>query len=333
MTQQHLDLGSDFDFSPGSESAREGNAAKARWDLLGPVRELFDAPVPRAIDYTPVKAVNYLRAGVGLEERVTGGPYIVLDPVWIVNRLQFGAVSLFSWTTKMSAPSFSLPAGPIAQGGSCAAAEIRSPDSKKNSVHICDRCYAGKGSYLMYTRVALGQTIRLAWVNAMLRIGISRLASAFIEAIESLQDDSTITALATKNISVRHVRIHDSGDFHRPDYYLAWREAAYALPGISFWAPTRQWVFEKWRRLFQNYPPPSNMTLRPSALLFGEAAPRIDGLAAGSTSATIQAPWDKIQGVRTWSCPAYQSDGRSCASAGCRTCWEKSDVPVSYHPH
>ncbi|MBK6407894.1 MAG: hypothetical protein IPF66_24500 [Holophagales bacterium] len=40
----------------------------------------------------------------------------------------------------------------------------------------------------------------------------------------------------------RHFRLHDSGDFFSPPYVDAWYDIAFALPEVSFWAPTRSWA-------------------------------------------------------------------------------------------
>jgi len=207
-------------------------------------------------------------------------------------------------------------------------------------------CYAGKNNYLMYKQVSIGQMVRLTWINRELREGgrggHSKLASKLIEVIASLQDDAMAVLLMKKLVSNVFFRIHDSGDFHKPDYYLAWRDVAYALPDVTFWAPTRQWVFEKWREIFRNTPPPENLALRPSALFFGARPPVVDGMgSAGSTAASeVHGQWGDVGGAEVWNCPAYMADEHSCGSAinpdgeqGCRTCWKHKETAVNYKAH
>jgi len=66
-----------------------------------------------------------------------------------------------------------------------------------------------------------------------------------------------------------------------------------------------------------------NVTVRPSALDFGDAAPMIAGLHAGSTAAMAD-------GSRASQCPAPQQGG-NCGD--CRTCWDLKETAVSYSKH
>ena len=54
-------------------------------------------------------------------------------------------VKMFTQTSKMSAPSFSLPAGNIDAGGTCVSAAVRSRDPCQRN--ICDMCYALGSNY------------------------------------------------------------------------------------------------------------------------------------------------------------------------------------------
>lgn len=207
---------------------------------------------------------------------------------------------------------------------------------------VIKNCYTGKNNYLMYKQVSVGQVVRRLWVDRQLKLGYTALAQKFIEVIASLQDPSMEQLEIRKLVSNQYFRIHDSGDFHKPEYYLAWREVCFALPQISFWAPTRQWVFQSWRDLFRNYPPPDNLALRPSGLFFGARAPAVEGMGSAGTTASsdVHGEWQDVGGVKTWNCPAYAADKHSCASAinpdgvqGCRSCWNRKDTPISYKAH
>jgi hypothetical protein len=298
-----------------------------------------------------------------VEEKIEGGPYIRLDPPWPMKMSKsksypngikaITGISFFTWTSKMSAPSFSLPGGPTGKvGGTCPAAvqEAVEKSGQYKAVHepipagatyVCNVCYTGKNNYLMYKMVSVAQTIRRLWVDRWLRQGWTSLAQRLTEAIGSLQDPGVEQVLKRKAVSNQYFRIHDAGDFYTPDYYIAWRETAYNLPDVKFWAPTRQWVFEKWRKLFANYPPPENMSLRPSSLFFGARPPVIEGMNAGTTAAEgTRDQWYDFNGMEVWNCPAYAADEHSCATAinpdggtECRTCWSRKEIPVNYKAH
>lgn len=69
-------------------------------------------------------------------------------------------INLFSNTSKMSAPSFSLPAGVPAGGGSCV---VSSTPAESGKTSICDVCYAKGGAY-MYTPSTLSSALRMVFV-------------------------------------------------------------------------------------------------------------------------------------------------------------------------
>lgn len=73
--------------------------------------------------------------------------------------------SLFTETRKMGCPSFSLPAGPTYEFGTCPAANQGKAGGmrKKGKTYICDGCYSLEGNYI-FPNVALAQAGRLAWV-------------------------------------------------------------------------------------------------------------------------------------------------------------------------
>jgi hypothetical protein len=79
---------------------------------------------------------------------------------------------LFSATSKMNCPSFSLPAGPPEEGGTCVAA--RRPKGggaglrEEGRIYTCDQCYAFGANYA-YSEVAFSQAVRAYWVEDLLR--------------------------------------------------------------------------------------------------------------------------------------------------------------------
>lgn len=287
------------------------------------------------------------------------GPNVVLAEPFVYTSPKTGEVTtvrrvtLFTNTSKMACPSFSLPAGPPASRGTCPASKqavterlrgtpsverqfLEAPPHEHRTkrkttieppLYICDNCYAGKGRYVSSPLNAIRQTFRLAWTRAALDadVFVSEMTKA-ITAMRALPAE----AQAKETINTRFFRIHDSGDFFSVPYYRAWVAVCQALPGITFWAPTHQWVFPAYRDAFAGTPPPPNLTLRPSALFFGAPAPRIAGLAAGSTAA--KGSWPKP----VWNRPAYDADkssNKNCESVRCRTCWDRPRAAVSYREH
>jgi hypothetical protein len=78
--------------------------------------------------------------------------------------------SLLSATSKMSCPSFSLPAGPTSEAGSCAAANLATRGKglrTEGKSYICDMCYSLEGRYPAF-EVAFSQAARFHWVLSSL---------------------------------------------------------------------------------------------------------------------------------------------------------------------
>jgi hypothetical protein len=122
-------------------------------------------------------------------------------------------------------------------------------------------------------------------------------------------------------------RGHDSGDFFNIAYVEAWTSVCRELPNVWFWFPTREYQvksdfamlnprMDSLRKL-ASLP---NVTVRPSALEIGEAAPNVTGLHAGSA----------VGNAAAYQCPAYSQNGE-CGD--CRHCWTERDTPVSYPLH
>lgn len=109
------------------------------------------------------------------------------QPVYTIN-LEGGTspkmrgFSLFSDAAKMGAPSFSLPAGPLREGGTCAAAGMHASElvrpargsdprgSRKDAfgnMFVCDACYATSGNY-WYPTTSMAQASRLHWCISLL---------------------------------------------------------------------------------------------------------------------------------------------------------------------
>jgi hypothetical protein len=213
---------------------------------------------------------------------------------------------LLTEARKMPCNSWSLPAGE-----SC-------PWSLYGEGSICGSCYADKGSYTQYPNVKRAQRARFAWVRESLRTeaGTDLFVQTMVSAIR-----------ATHN---PYFRVHDSGDLFSPAYTWAWLRIVQALPGVKFWIPTRSWRAMRmaklslatrlaWEVALLALAAEPNVTVRPSALFFNAPAPRIQGLAAGSTATDSG-----------YSCPAPEQ-GNACGD--CRACWDAPETLISYHRH
>ena len=263
------------------------------------------------------------------------------------------APSLFTKTSKMSAASWSIPAGPPSVGGACASAELfksagaynvalRQGEVEQRPVSkpdwICQYCYAGKSNY-MHRTSQYSQTARWIWISGMVQhLGLEGAVEKMTEALKFHQGNVKNRQRAGENPNF--FRIHDSGDFTlSPNTYLLWSMVAREMPDVNFWAPTRMWTFPKFNEMVRSNPAPDNMSIRPSALHFEDAAPGIDGFDEGSSAHHMETDPVK-EGIAQWICPAYQHDGHTCAGAGgpkgekdCRVCWVHTDMSVSYRSH
>ncbi len=192
------------------------------------------------------------------------------------------SIQLFTDTSKMGAPSFSLPVGPPSFGGSCPGslgAMTTAPATKQtipgrsghvsqrqfalhvingtnprlpnvpanvdHSYAVCQNCYVSKGNHAMYWGNNLRIVTRYAWTRAAVTQGL--FASSIIEAMKHVQFPAEPPALA--HLGQRYFRIHDAGDFYDQHYLAAWHAIAKAYDGNTpgqprtvFWAPTRIWA-------------------------------------------------------------------------------------------
>ena len=205
-------------------------------------------------------------------------------------------------TSAMPGSSFSLPARTTCPGA------VLTPAS------VCASCYADGRKRYRWRGVREAQARRLAWT------------------LETL-DHGTFVPVLVGQILVhgdRYFRLHDSGDFFRPDYVDAWTEIARRLPLVRFWAPTRSWARGGLPRrngdlllaALHRLASLPNVAVRPSALLVNEAPPVLPGFAAGSTVSTNPAAVTCPKAFRT---PAACGD--------CRLCWDAPHLPVVYLRH
>lgn len=203
----------------------------------------------------------------------------------------------------MDAWSFSLPAG------------FTCPLARYGERDICGSCYA-KINRFMYRGVQGAQWVRYRWAEDA--VGTGDFVPAMISALEQYVDNG-------------YFRGHDSGDFFSPRYVDAWYDVCCTMSHIKFWFPTRNWHKEQkvWRAPLRRLAKLSNVVVRPSALSWNDRAPEVSWLSAGSTAATVEG-YGADLGCKE--CPKSLGAG-SCEKAGCRSCWEDSDLPISYLVH
>jgi hypothetical protein len=79
-------------------------------------------------------------------------------------------VPVLSKTSKMSAPSFSLPAGSLKAAGTCVMAGVEVQAQHPKELMICNSCYATKANY-GYAESMSSTHVRLAWVEQVLAEG------------------------------------------------------------------------------------------------------------------------------------------------------------------
>lgn len=266
-----------------------------------------------------------------------------------------GGFKVLSWTTKMDAPSFSLPAGGPEVDGSCpgaVAGQTTSRDNKNfvslaNLIRkhvpkyeaepgsakwfadaICQSCYAERGNY-SYSSKQLASALIYLWVkNAVVTGEFVRMMVPAIDMAKYVKNDR-VTVVNGYEVR-RYFRIHDSGDMFHPNYLRAWREIAdHFVPGnkhgyepVLFWAPTRIWTLSWGQKAIEEIVSGSpNLVVRPSSYHINTPAffqGEIAGAAAGST-VTAKSLIDSAMaaGAFDWNCPAYDSknEKHSCTSA------------------
>jgi hypothetical protein len=182
---------------------------------------------------------------------------------------------------------------------------------------ICKNCYASKGCYCWKGPKA-AQMARFKWTIECMRTdaGMDLWVATMVQAL----------------VKETYFRIHDSGDFFNVRYAMAWLRVCKALPATKFWAPTRAWqggksgllpVFDPLMNVLRQMAALPNVTLRPSALDFGDLPPVVPGLHAGSTADNSS---DSV-----YQCPAKALYDGHCGP--CRHCWDNKSESVNYPKH
>lgn len=223
-------------------------------------------------------------------------------------------VQLLTTTSAMGCKSWSLPAGPLSALGACAGYDGRPG-------RTCSSCYALQGQY-RFANVQRAQQERLRlWREhgpSLLEPELSQLGGYF--------------------------RVFDSGDFSSPDDVWMWNHLSNVNPQIKFWVVSRAWRLmlvgdhrkrDEWRGAFIDLAQRHNVCLRFS---FDErdrkSAEKARGMVPESTLAVVG------EGTE-YACPKQaHPDGRlkhkaeaSCVAAGCRACWDKTNVEQRFMLH
>jgi hypothetical protein len=223
--------------------------------------------------------------------------------------------SLLSWTEDMGCYSFSIPAG-----DSCPMAVYEPSVDGKDS--ICGGCYAQIGRYGM-PNVADAQWIRFMWLRENLKTENGRI-EIFEYFREALQTHVKINGMS----GMGYFRGHDSGDFFSPAYVDIWIRLCSNFPGIKFWFPTRSYHKPgKLTDAVKQLAKLPNVIVRPSALWVDTDAPQVPGFAIGSGVVTTLEGNDQRM-----LCPKT-TNGGTCESNSCRTCWNFSTEAVYYYVH
>ena len=252
--------------------------------------------------------------------KVKRGYAFIVDPPFDKKTLPFSPFAVddycafWLWNednSKMTCPSFSLPAGGLAVGGSCPGADagqtnvpverrqallmqkpegnyLRNPAPGSNEpvfvaegLTICGSCYAAGISSFTYANNLVKDTIRYFWLRQRLEEGKHDfLLHIFLDSIKT-----TLKFPADRH-GIKPIRLHDSGDFFSYRYAELWiaiaDDLADEMPDVIIWAPTRTWAQGRWQSFWAERLPrlhslrrlgKPNLVVRPSGYNFGDAAP------------------------------------------------------------
>lgn len=287
---------------------------------------------------------------------VPGVPIGSRGPEWNshLEKLGKGGFKVLAWTSKMDAPSFSLPAGAKELGGACPGAVAGQTTSAKAANFVametlvrkktdygmrgseasvwfadavCQSCYAEGGNYA-YSSKQLASMLIFQWTKDAVANG--EFVPTMVQAIDRAE---YAVDRFYKEHGMRMFRIHDSGDFYSKAYLRAWKQIAdHFVPGnphgyepVVFWAPTRIWAVAGGIEMVNEInAQPRNLVIRPSAYHINTRAipggPQ--GLGPGwaqGSAVTAAAAIKRAEayGLYDWNCPAYASENKahSCTAS------------------
>lgn len=238
---------------------------------------------------------------------------------------------MWTSTTKVHAPSWSLPAGascpsirwPVMQAiremekkpGFKLAQRLRPGKDfidylkiikqvEKKFPQKCLACYATGGNY-MYPSTKTVQAKRMAWFE---NTPEDTVVEALVDSIDKAGKEKCSKATGKCEFipltRPEYVRLFDSGDFTNERAVRIWEKVARRMPDVKFWWPTTTWMepcdsrfkgeHARMMTALKKAGKLPNVTIRPSALALDQRAPRIPGFGPGT--AVVEGDTVKAQG-------------------------------------
>lgn len=312
---------------PAGPSQMGGTCPGAR-SMAGMVGTPLDDPDKRTTVKAYKGSVRLIDSVVGVDmaaEQAAIDPIVMTPDGPVILPPEGGDVQVQVGSTKKTRPAYSL------RGLLDAGAEFSFTTKNLRSTNICDACYALKGNYGNLT-TQMAAALRLFWLEYSLgkvwnadagAAGFTgsptpdRLRETAVTMVQALGVAfSHTTTRASEDHSLRHFRVHDSADFAAPYMIDLWGMVAVSFPEVLFWFPTRVWFLPKFRARLQRWVTClPNLTIRPSALRFGEPAPEaatqavlrdypLAGSGAGVDGKDAQ-----------WECPAFMAREATCRNS------------------
>jgi hypothetical protein len=175
----------------------------------------------------------------------------------------------------------------------------------KESVPVCEGCYASYGFYKMPASKKIRINNRKDWQR-------KEWVSEMIEAINTQKPDKQ---------GKRYFRWFDSGDIYHPNLAVKILEVMKGTPKVKHWLPTRSYKIPKIRETLEEMKLLPNVMVRYSSdSITGEH---------GEIHGSVVIP-DHDFKIKAKKCDAYERDGK-CGD--CRACWSKSVKLIAYSAH
>lgn len=204
----------------------------------------------------------------------------------------------------MAAPSFGLPAVETCPAlKRCLKVQRTARKSDSEAMSICAQCYAQKSRY-RWRNIKANLQWRLGWWKST-----------------SARDRAVVLANEVKKEgSPAYFRCYDSGDLDCTEAAETWLYMADMLPSTRLWLPTKTWILPEFLPVLRRLNEHPRIVVRPSSILFGDRAPVVEGLAAGSSAPRS----NKALGLTADRvCPGQCGE--------CRLCWDAPELSVEYH--
>lgn len=248
---------------------------------------------------------------------------------------------MLTWTSKVRAPSWSLPAIGTCPSA-CGFKKIRSP---KDIPKKCVGCYAFAAGNYRNPEVKMALNRRWAWFD---HTPDEEVIDTLVKALSEAGDDECswkhadpddrwkcrirkrgkndqkicerkdeVTCKRSPKATPHLVRLFDSGDFHDARAVRIWRKVAQRMPSTKFWAPTTAWVkLDKmedpaeaaaFKVELRELAKMSNVAVKPSSEEFNKPAPRVDIGYHEEITGTAILTWRPVT-IETSRCPWENED-------------------------